>query len=706
MTLQVPPVGTALSSTTYPHRKYHGALTEIQYVHPSGSNSNDGYTWGSAKADVVSAYDALPSGGGTIYIADLSYWDSVNTDRGLWLLGANDPGYNGGSPTGGWRVRKKCAFIGVNGPSNASNNHAGGMVLIQGGSQTDRSKPAIWIAGSPGPLLFKNILTQYHAVAWRMGVKSNLSGNIDSSGITFENCGFNMNQIVGNGPGMELGYMYWLFMRDCVFNGNAASYTLTAATRVATTATFTTSVAHVLAVGDTVYVSGVTPSGYNGTWTVATVPTTTTFTATLTADPGGSGTVFGTAEPVKNYYRAAIAHYSDFFAANETPSGLLHFENCNFNSGGFYYKPNGATSWGSIVMRDITHEGDFAGPEPPTLLIRTNTYGSSAVAASGSDIFVQNMSIADASSTTAVEIEGLRTSPSLVTVVNSSVTGNATVMSTTNDRRQGGFSEGEILGGHAGHKRAFGPAAVRYVNLSSHTLSGGSWTTGVTAPDGTTGASSLTGSGATATADAYSGAQNFSVGDWIILGVWRRRSTVGTDDNANFPLVDFSDNSLRWDNSSSDSFTMTGPNNWGHGYNTDDTGWTWLYEAHKVTTAANGTLTWVLRAADGNTIAYYAPILIKIPVGDSVSEYEIYEMLRHLQTYPTTAAAGDVATLANQNFHVTGPLEIDGALNHDGTTVGFYGVTPIARATLATGAGHTVDDVITALQNLGLVKQS
>ena len=38
--------------------------------------------------------------------------------------------------------------------------------------------------------------------------------------------------------------------------------------------------------------------------------------------------------------------------------------------------------------------------------------------------------------------------------------------------------------------------------------------------------------------------------------------------------------------------------------------------------------------------------------------------------------------------------------------IGFYGVAPIARAVLATGAGATVDNVITALQNLGLVKQS
>lgn len=41
-----------------------------------------------------------------------------------------------------------------------------------------------------------------------------------------------------------------------------------------------------------------------------------------------------------------------------------------------------------------------------------------------------------------------------------------------------------------------------------------------------------------------------------------------------------------------------------------------------------------------------------------------------------------------------------------GVKLGFYGVTPVARQVLATGAGATVDDVITALQNLGLVKQS
>lgn len=53
-----------------------------------------------------------------------------------------------------------------------------------------------------------------------------------------------------------------------------------------------------------------------------------------------------------------------------------------------------------------------------------------------------------------------------------------------------------------------------------------------------------------------------------------------------------------------------------------------------------------------------------------------------------------------------GTMTMDGALDHNGTTVGFYGVAPTTRQLLATGAGATVDNVITALQTLGLVKQS
>lgn len=50
-------------------------------------------------------------------------------------------------------------------------------------------------------------------------------------------------------------------------------------------------------------------------------------------------------------------------------------------------------------------------------------------------------------------------------------------------------------------------------------------------------------------------------------------------------------------------------------------------------------------------------------------------------------------------------VEIDGALNHDGTTVGFYGTTPITKPTVVLTT-PSVQDVIDALVALGLIAQS
>lgn len=78
-------------------------------------------------------------------------------------------------------------------------------------------------------------------------------------------------------------------------------------------------------------------------------------------------------------------------------------------------------------------------------------------------------------------------------------------------------------------------------------------------------------------------------------------------------------------------------------------------------------------------------------------------------------------TLIQGWANVTGNCNVAGTLTVSGNTtvanisavtlavsgnVGFFGVAPVARPLLATGAGHTVDDVITALQTLGLVRQS
>lgn len=80
-------------------------------------------------------------------------------------------------------------------------------------------------------------------------------------------------------------------------NNNPFSAALTVTNKVLTTnvATITTSAAHGLFVGDTVKITGV-DSTFNGTWAVATVPSTTTFTYTRTAanigTVGSGGTVY------------------------------------------------------------------------------------------------------------------------------------------------------------------------------------------------------------------------------------------------------------------------------------------------------------------------------------------------------------------------------------------------------------------------------
>jgi hypothetical protein len=83
-----------------------------------------------------------------------------------------------------------------------------------------------------------------------------------------------------------------------IFTGSTAALNIstggatTATSGDGTTATITTTSAHGLAVGDIVTVAGITPTGYNGTYSVASTPTTTTFTYSNTTTD--SQTIAGT----------------------------------------------------------------------------------------------------------------------------------------------------------------------------------------------------------------------------------------------------------------------------------------------------------------------------------------------------------------------------------------------------------------------------
>jgi len=64
-----------------------------------------------------------------------------------------------------------------------------------------------------------------------------------------------------------------------------------------------------------------------------------------------------------------------------------------------------------------------------------------------------------------------------------------------------------------------------------------------------------------------------------------------------------------------------------------------------------------------------------------------------------TLNAHDIAT------DTTTGMKIGTAGGASGQKLGFFNATPIVQPVLATGASHTVDEVITVLQNLGLVRQ-
>lgn len=84
--------------------------------------------------------------------------------------------------------------------------------------------------------------------------------------------------------------------------------------RSSSTATITTSAAHGFRVGDEVIVAGLTNGALNGTYTIATVPSTTTFTYTTTT----SGTIVSTSDTGTALVEANSWTVSDFLSQGST----------------------------------------------------------------------------------------------------------------------------------------------------------------------------------------------------------------------------------------------------------------------------------------------------------------------------------------------------------------------------------------------------
>src|SRR5687767_10022739 len=89
----------------------------VRYVHPDGDDRNDGHSWSSAKKSILSAYDALPWDGGTIYFAPRSLIaPEGDAPQGLWFFGPDEAA----RPGPGWRLHKNLLLSGVGGNNHGS----------------------------------------------------------------------------------------------------------------------------------------------------------------------------------------------------------------------------------------------------------------------------------------------------------------------------------------------------------------------------------------------------------------------------------------------------------------------------------------------------------------------------------------------------------------------------------------------------------
>jgi hypothetical protein len=642
MGLSTPPPLTVLNHATYPHRKYHSGLTEVRYAHPDGSNSEDGLTWGTAKQDVGSAYDALPSTGGTVKYAHGTGVDISDATRGLWIAGIYSANY--GSLPAGWRQAKRLKLVGVGGTETSELNQALSAHL-GGGSSTDRNKPALWLAGVHTTMEFENVHWQYPAICARIGVETDGLDTVTTAGVSFTDCGFTPNSAIGNGPTIELGYTFWCeFIRGSV-HGMVADWPISACSIVSgTTARFTIGT-HNLLVGDQVQVKNVTPAGYNGNWIVTAIAATT-FDANIGTSPG-AGSVFGAMRPIRSYRRSAIGMDTvDVFATGDN-AGWISIRDTIFMQGGLFWHPNALIGTGSLEMRNITQEGDFVSPEPPIFYFKALGGEPNPVSATSGQITLEALTRADVSNAVpAIKVDSQHgSSAGKVVAINCDVVegpatqiGSSSIQNFYGNRFHPIIAGDRIQGRMDAVARALGAAPVLFTNLArqdpadwTNSTRGATATisTGQKGPDGSTNAGRLTGNGFRETFAANLG---LAAGDWLISGVWRRQHTG---------VIGYQGGILEHYNAASIVYADCSVNYQDHRINIrPDGAWDWTCVANKIASVDAGMYTRLEVGTDGGEQVDYAyPLVIHVPAASAFPDAEMYALATLLRSWPDGAAA-------------------------------------------------------------------
>jgi hypothetical protein len=381
--------------------------------------------------------------------------------------------------------------------------------------------------------------------------------------------------------------------------------------------------------------------------------------------------------------RAAILIDGTVNAGN----GLVFVTDTNVNGGGVKYIPG--QNPGSLVVRDLTIEGDFSHDIPPAIWIAgTGTMN-------GTTVTVDNITVADhgPSGAAALEVDGgfadnctaIGVAGAGTAMAGVNVRGPCTIvgqfqsynLAASNEnisplrRGQSGTILGHLIGQTDAARRAFSPVSVRFPNLVSQLPShwpvsrydgNTSVLTEIKAPDGTTNAGR---------AESHNGhlqeslwftpgnghlAQRIMQGDWYIMGAWVRSVTANGYSQSNTQALGF-------DIDGAPSGTLAGTHS--SAPNRGDGEWEWQWVAEKViaTPRENSYVQFSAHFDNTHSIEAYAPILLHIPA-HAVSDNEAYELAVNLQSYPDTAGPGDVSTLRGERLSVGGSTDFFAKLTH------------------------------------------
>ena len=203
----------------------YGQQAAIRYVSGTGTDSNDGLSWGSSKATVFAALVSLPggkvvgpfSGSGTVYVAPGSALNP-KANAGIWFMAPHDPNYL--SPAAGWLKCEGCTIniVGLGNYSSGPNPHKNKVLTGAG------EGPAIWLSGTQQPIHITNLGFQYPQRGVVIGECSDGSrtGTCGVSGAVLDNVTAGLANQLNSGPCTDItGGSFWIWLRDYGCSGNA-----------------------------------------------------------------------------------------------------------------------------------------------------------------------------------------------------------------------------------------------------------------------------------------------------------------------------------------------------------------------------------------------------------------------------------------------------------------------------------------------------